>query len=91
MALITHRCASRGASVIFTINDVTLRVTQVSWIVVSNALKIKIFDNGSVALEINTGVDVSPKAVDLPAREVTITKSDLTTKTYICPAFVVYF
>lgn len=92
MALITTRCSSRGATVIFTINDVTLRATHVQWIVVSNALRILIFDNlGNIALDIDTGEEVSPLAVDLEVREVQITKSDLSTRTYISARFAVYF
>ena len=92
MALITHRCSARGATAIFTIDDVTNRVTQVSWIAVANVLRILIFDEvGSVALEINTGVDVSPIAVDLPARLVEIVKPDTSIKSYICPNFAVFW
>lgn len=92
MALITRTCSSRGASVIFTIDDVTLRATQVQWIAVANVLRILIFDNfGNVAVEINTGVDVSPKLIDVAVRLVQITKSDLTTKSFLSPPFAVYF
>jgi hypothetical protein len=92
MALITRTCTSRGAAVIFTIDDVTLRTTQVQWIVVSNALRIVIFDElGEIAHEINTGQATSPDPLNVPVRLVEITKSDLTIKSYICPRFAVYF
>lgn len=87
MANVTHRCAARGTSVIFTMNDVTLRLTQVSWIVVANNMLIRIFDDlGVLLLEISTRTDVSPIVTDLPARLV-----DLTTKSYVCPRIQVLF
>lgn len=92
MALITRTCTSKGAAVIFTINDITLRTTQVAWIVVSNALRIVIFDDGGGIVEdINTGLAVSPLLLDVLVRLVEIEKSDTTIKSYICPNFAVYF
>lgn len=92
MALITRTCTSKGAAVIFTINDVTLRTTQVQWIVVTNALRIVIFDNlGQIAQDIDTGQAVSPLPLDVAVTLIEITKSDQTTKSYLCPRFAVYF
>lgn len=92
MALITTRCSSRGASVIFTINDVTQRGTQVQWISASNSIRIVIFNaQGGIAAEINTGQDVSPKLIDIPAVLVQITRPDQSIKSYLALPFTVYF
>jgi len=92
MALITKRCSARGSTTIFTIDDVTERVTQVSWIAVANAMTIRIFDNlGTVLLEIDTAVDVSPIAVDFPARLVEIERPLQSPKSYLSPIFAVFW
>lgn len=92
MALITKTCSARGATCIFTINDITLRAVSVSWIAVSNALRILIFDNlGAIVLDINTGLAVSPVAIDLPVSTIEVVKADTTIKSYLSPRFAVYF
>lgn len=92
MALVTRQCLSRGALVIFTFNDVTLRTTQVAWIGAATFVVIRVFDNdGTILADINVGRDTSPMLVDAPVHQCVIQKSDGTVKTFFSPLYAVYF
>lgn len=93
MAIVTRTCSARGATVTFTVDDATLRGTLVEWTTVNRFVKIVIFDSqGGILQEINPARNsASSVVIDQPARLVQITRSDLTTKSYPCVPFAVYF
>lgn len=92
MALVTVRCSSKGALIIFTIDDVSLRATQIQWITATRQATIRVFnDQGVLVLEINTGQTASPQVIDLPAVLREITKPDLSVKSYLTLSWSVNF
>lgn len=93
MAIITQTCSSRGASIGFTINDATLRVTSVQADTRARQVRVAVYDTGGTLVRqiIVPGNTLQTTPVDLPARLVEIERPDTSTKSYVCPIFEVFF
>lgn len=93
MALITRQCASNGAFVTFTIDDLTMRVVRVDTDARSRDIKINLIDDqGRLAQEINHIKNVlSTTLLDFPAIQIQIERADRSIKSYVGLRFVTHF